>query len=253
MNNKDLEKELLNLVCKPINPKLQITKKSTPIPFFGNYKKAKVYTISLNPSDREFYDKKNNLLIGEKKRLCSREVFGKKDEDSLSENEGFQVLEACEKYFDNNPYRSWFDKFNRFLLSFDSSYSYYEGTVVALDLVQWATTAKWSALQEDIKNKLLESSLPYLKKLFARRNIDKIFLNGKTVYSVIKKELNCNFIEKSIKIKEKNIKVYLGRFNNIDVIGWNIYLQSQIGLSSNDIINIGSLIRAEYDKWHNKS
>ncbi len=103
------------LVKSPINENLQITKGTTPIPFFGDLEKSFACTISLNPSDREFYNSNGVLLEQCESRLCSRKALGKNDNEELSEKDVNTVLEKCNSYFKNNPYRLWFDKIEIFL------------------------------------------------------------------------------------------------------------------------------------------
>lgn len=174
---ESLTNRIYSLVKEPIQGGLSITQKSTPIPFFGNLESAKVCTISLNPSDREFLDSKGSLL--NKKRLYDRDLLKKEDDESLTEADAKKVVDGCEKYFENNPYRLWFNKMDYFLKSFESTYSYYSKTAVALDLAQWATTPKWSSLSEYVRSELLSKGIPFLKDILEYKKFDFIFFEWK--------------------------------------------------------------------------
>ncbi len=226
---KDFYDRIKELVKSPINETLQITKGTTPIPFFGDLEKSIACTISLNPSDREFYNQNGLLLERYESRLCYRKILGKKDNEELSEEDVEKVIEKCNSYFRNNPYRLWFDKIEKFLSAFDDRLSYYTSTVVGLDLVQWATTPKWAEVPKMSKQILLEQGLPFLKELLIQKNFEYIFLNGKTAFSEISDHLHIPYKTKHVNDGKNDFDVYLGKYNNSNVIGWSIYLQSAKG------------------------
>jgi len=220
---------ILERIKRPIENNLSITKQSTPIIYFGNYNKAKACTISLNPSDREFLDKNGNILSGTKERLCSRKKLGKKDADILNDSEANIVEKYCNDYFKINPYKIWFNKYDHLIKKF--GYSYYNDSCVALDLIQWATTPFWNGLEENIKSIHLKNDLPVMEYLL-EKDFEVIFLNGGTVVSNVKIYLkNIYLIEKNAVFKNRNgnskdIKIYIGSYKKIKVIGWSTYLQS---------------------------
>jgi len=178
---------IIERIKRPIENNLSITKQSTPIIYFGNYKKANSCTISLNPSDREFLDNNGNILSGNKERLCSRKKLGKEDSDILTDSEASIVEKYCNNYFKINPYKIWFNKYDYLIKKF--GYSYYNDSCVALDLIQWATTPFWNGLNDNTRLKLLEKDLPVLEYLL-EKNFEIIFLNGGTVVSNLNRYLN---------------------------------------------------------------
>ena len=244
----EFKRKILELIMMPIDTTLQITKGTTPIPFFGNLEQATACTISLNPSDREFYDAKNNLLENDRSRLCYRKKLGKKDEDKLSEDDAEKVLKECEGYFDKKPYKLWFDKMETFLRAFDANLSYYEGSVVALDLVQWATTPKWADLTDHSMSLLLQTGLPFLKELLSYKKFKFIFLNGETAFSKIQEQLKFQYIEQPVNDGKKNFSAYFGEYNQSIVVGWSIYLQSAQGGSYDNIRKIAGYILNKYSQ-----
>ena len=243
---ESLTNRIYSLVKEPIQGGLSITQKSTPIPFFGDLESAKVCTISLNPSDREFLDSKGSLLV--KKRLCDRDLLKKEDDESLTEADAKKVVDGCKKYFEYKPYRLWFDKIDCFLKSFDPTYSYYSKTAVALDLAQWATTPKWSGLLEHVKSELLSNGIPFLKDILEYKKFDFIFLNGKTVFEEVASHLKIGYNQKKVTVGKTNFSVYFGKYASSNVIGWSVYLQSKQGGGYENICRIAKKISEEYQK-----
>jgi len=187
---------IIERIRRPIENNMCITEGSTPVIYFGDYNSAKACTISLNPSDKEFLDKNDKILTGNKERLCSRRKLGKNDGDLLTEEDAEMVLDYCKKYFTKKPYKNWFNKYDYLIKKF--GYSYYDNTCVHLDLVQWATTPFWDKICENIKLRHLKDDLPILEYLLNKK-FKIIFLNGSTVVSNINKYLkNVNLNEKDV-------------------------------------------------------
>jgi hypothetical protein len=221
---------LIERIKRKLEPNLYITPQTTPIIYFGNYDMAKSCTISLNPSDKEFIDNSNVLLdLNNRQRLCSRKRLRKNDCDELTNEEANIVLNYCDNYFNLKPYKLWFNPLDFFIQNF-GNYSYYNNTCVHLDLVQWATTPKWNDVPQNIRQKHLETDLPVLKYLL-NKNFEVMFLNGKTVVENVSKCLNLNIQNKKTIFRNANgneseLYIYYGKYNKINIVGWNLYLQS---------------------------
>ena len=214
-------------IKKKIEPGMYIVPHSTPVIYFGDYNSARACTISLNPSNLEFVDKSGELLELDKERLCSRKTLKKTDNDYLTDEDAEKVLKCCKNYFGDRSYKSWFGPFNKFVEHY-GEYSYCKGTCVHLDLVQWATYEKWDKIREDIREKHLKNDLPILKYLL-EKDFEIMFLNGKTVIKNVCSRpcLNIKLEEKTIPFTEtQKVTIYYGKYNNIKVVGWNLYLQS---------------------------
>jgi hypothetical protein len=221
---------IIERIKRKIEKDLLIVPQSTPIIYFGNYDKAKACTISLNPSNKEFVDGSNILLDNRHlERLCTRKQLHKSDNEELTDNDAEIVLEYCNNYFKKRPFNMWFKPFDYFIKKY-GDYSYYDDTCVHLDLVQWATSDKWSVLSPLIRQKHLDNDLHVLKYLL-NKNFETMFLNGKTVVDSVSKCLNINLTKKTIPFinangKTTELTISHGRYNQIEVIGWNVYLQS---------------------------
>ena len=221
---------IVERIKRKIEPGLYIVPQSTPIIYFGNYDNAKACTISLNPSNKEFVYNKNELLDYRKKeRLCSRKILNKSDSDVLSADDAEIVLKYCKECFYKNPFNTWFKPFNYFISQY-GGYSYYNGTCVHLDLVQWATFEKWSKVPENIKQLHIKNDLPVLKYLL-EKDFEIIFLNGETTVNNVCNYLEIDIIKKptiftNINGSASNLIVYTGKYNKTHIVGWNPYLQS---------------------------
>jgi hypothetical protein len=219
----------------PIPPNMGITTRTTPVIWFGNYERAKVCSISINPSDKEFYRHPKgqddyvipeNLLRYKTARLCSREELKKDDNEPLNDSDAKKIKEYCNNYFNKNPYKGWFSHFEYFLNKI-GGYSYYDGTCVHLDMVQWATTPTWGGLQKCVREKHIINDLPILKQLL-EKDFEVMFLNGKSVVKNISKQLKIKLSEKTALINSNKIYIYTGEYNKTKVIGWNHPLQRSV-------------------------
>lgn len=56
-------------IRQPIPDDLCVVQNSIPVIFFGNIDQAKIATISINPSDKEFLNNKKEELVGNLKRF----------------------------------------------------------------------------------------------------------------------------------------------------------------------------------------
>jgi len=217
-------------IKKKIEPDMYIVPHSTPVIYFGDYDSAKACTISLNPSNLEFVDEydPNKLLEGEKlERLCYRKNLKRIDDDELNDDDAKMVLKYCTNYFKLNPYKKWFNHLKDFIQCYwNGNYSYDDGTCVHLDLVQWATSEKWSELDKidkTLKKRHIDNDWPILEYLLKKKDFEVMFLNTKTVVDTFKDRLNIKF-KKELPF-EKNIKIYYGgEYNNTKVIGCNMPL-----------------------------
>ena len=81
-----------------------------------------------------------------------------------------------------------------------------------------------------IRQKHLSADLPVLKYLL-NKEFEIMFLNGSTVVNNVTECLNLNLKSKTTIFKNvnnilSNLVIYYGMYNNTNVVGWNLYLQS---------------------------
>ncbi len=121
-----------------------------PIKWFGDknaYMKSelKIITVGLNPSDKEFREKKEDNFSTS---LRFKEFRG--DDKSLEL--------ALNNYFEENAYKPWFKSFEPILNGLDSSFyrnENYKSRALHTDICShWATSPTWSKLKKEEKDEI---------------------------------------------------------------------------------------------------
>ena len=133
-----------------------MVKKATPVLGFGNFFRARVATLGLNPSKKEFLDHNGKLLTGANRRLESLESLGLRSLAGATIKHRRLILDSCLSYFDiyKNPYVRWFGRFEPILKQMNVSFE--KGTACHLDLVQTPTDPVWSYLSRQDKEYYLK-------------------------------------------------------------------------------------------------
>ena len=216
-------------IRQPIPSGLCVVPGSTPVVAFGNPLTAKVATLSLNPSHREFQDKDGCELIGRERRLATHKSLGVCDLASAPSAVIGQVLHGCQKYFHRKQYW-WFNQLERILNACGASY--FDGSACHLDLVQWATKPTWTEVPSTAQSCLLDSDLPFLKEQFRNENIELLLVNGRRAT----KEFESAFCTKlrelcPVEACGKTTQLYDGFIlDRVRVIAWSAFVQR--GVSS---------------------
>jgi len=168
---------------------------STPVVSFGDFTKAKVATIGINPSSLEFMDKSasgtsNSLLPEGFKRLADAESLGLISDDELDDDTAEYILgstgareiwEKCRDYFSNpNAYWSWFSDLESVLSGL--SVSYKDSSACHLDISPWATDPVFRDLTKEQRDRLLLGESDFLEWQIAKSNIEIVIFNGAQVY-----------------------------------------------------------------------
>ena len=160
---------------------------STPVISFGDFTKARVATIGINPSSKEFVigGAKPKLIPSlNDKRLEDYESLQISRPSQIGLEEASKIWKGCQLYFQRNPY-GWFDHFEPILSMFNASY--FDGTATHLDLSQTATSKAWSALTPKQRIELLDEDLDFFLWQNSQPNIDIRLINGQTAINQVKK------------------------------------------------------------------
>ena len=224
---KKLRMMVLEYINQPIpqNENMKIVERSVPVPFFGNIERARVATISINPSNLEFEDKQGNLLPRPHKRFYDRDFWNEKDTDIISENHTEGVYESLYDYFRLNPYKLWFDRLEKNVKDLLGG-SYYNGTMVHLDIYPWATKKKWSKLPIAERKKALDN-YDLLKKILRNRNFECIYINSKETKEQLEKYFDKKIEETPVNFSGQTWKIYEGELDNgTKLIGLSCNIQS---------------------------
>jgi hypothetical protein len=172
---------------------------STPVVSFGDFTRAKVATLGINPSSNEFMDTSstgtsNKLLPEGKKRLADFESLGILSTDPLDDDtaeyqlgpEGArEIWEGCRDYFQGpNAYWSWFSDLEAVLNR--ASLSYKDSSACHLDISPWATNPVFRDLSKAQQDRLLLRESDFLEWQIAKSNIELVVINGATVYESLR-------------------------------------------------------------------
>lgn len=236
--SKELKVQIFDYIKQPIPQNMYTVKQSIPVPFFGNIEKARVATISINPSNQEFEDKYKELLSGVKKRFTDRDILQVKDTDFLNNTQVNLVYNSLINYFYKNPYKRWFNWLDRYAGNILDC-SYYNGTMVHLDIYPWATNPTWTDLNENCKFKALQGYKLLKDILLSKeRAFDYVYINGKTV----KQQIETYF---KVRIPEyKHDQWYIYKYelaNGTKFIGSSCYIQ-QSHKTTEELIDLHNIL-----------
>ena len=154
---------------------------SCPVPFFGHLESARVATVGINPSNREFVGLDGEELgIGEQRlptlRSLGLESWGEADFTALR-----GILAACRNYFERNPYDGWFGALQRIIAGTGRSYYSPTSDACHLDIVPWATATKWGTLLPAARKRLVLRAAAALETMISGSPIAMLVLNGQEV------------------------------------------------------------------------
>ena len=236
---------------------------STPVVSFGDFTKAKVATIGINPSSLEFMDKSasatsNGLLPEGKKRLADLETLGIISDDpldddtaeySLGQDGAKEIWEKCRDYFIGpNPYWSWFSDLETVIAGL--SVSYKDSTACHLDISPWATDPVFRDLTPEQRESLLLGESDFLEWQIAKSNIEIVVFNGAQVYESLN-SLDGFSLEKVAEIEylsggsKKTSQLIWGHGPGfVRVIGWTLNLQ-ELRVSKEEKCRVMDFLRDE--------
>ena len=203
---------------------------STAVVSFGNFREARVATLGINPSKREFLTKDGEWLPEPERRLATYESLGLKPSEDITFEQVVQIVSESDNYFDKNAYE-WFDNLETFLdRGFDASY--HDGSACHLDLSQWATDPVWGQLSNDQQLNLRKEGVQHLRLQLAQKNITHVLVNGKQVWDEIKRSGLAEFEDKKTITFSKNetpCTLRIGYGEGTKFLGWTTNIPSSFG------------------------
>jgi len=185
-----MSQELVKLLKEMISIRLReldVISWSSPIPAFGNLATAKIATVGLNPSNREFVDETGRELEGSKRRFHTLKSLGLKKWDDVQGDHLELIIDYCFNYFNRNPYDGWFKRLDHIISGSSLSYYFPSASACHLDLIPYATSTKWTELSQVQRKNLLDISSNYLGMLINHSQIEVLVLNGQTVVDNIER------------------------------------------------------------------
>lgn len=214
-------------------PIAEVVPGSTPVVAFGDPFEARVATLGINPSGREFVEK-DQLLDGRARRLATIRSLGAESLLTLTDTQVDEVIADCARYFDEdrNPYGRWFNPLDR-LLRASVGVSYYDRTACHLDLVQWATDPTWGRLADRTREQLLADGLPHLRNLLRYGRTRLVLLNGRQVLTQVGAVGLVRLRESgTMPLRNQTCSLYIGEGDGVHYLGWSTNLQSSFGVSN---------------------
>lgn len=226
-----------------------------PVPFFGEITRSPVATVGINPSNKEFVDSGGDELTGAQRRLPTLLSMGLSRWSETSGDDVRHIVRSCERYFDGNPYRTWFDVLERMLKV--GGTSFYGGIRAChIDLVAYATSSKWGSLPGPLRRDLIDQGRTTLAELIRDSAIQVLVLNGRSVVSEFvsfaQAELEARPVPEWTLPRSRGAGVagvaYEGTIRTVGgvdldrevlVIGYNHNLQSSFGVTSQVMQRIG--------------
>ena len=152
-----------------------------PVPAFGDLSNARIATLGLNPSNREFVDDSGNELQGSSRRFHTLKSLGLKSWSDVDARHLHKIMDTCRTYFSGNPYNQWFMRLDHIVAGAGASYYGMFSGACHLDLIPYATECKWTALSARQRTLLLEIAGDTLALLLRDSPVQVLILNGMSV------------------------------------------------------------------------
>jgi hypothetical protein len=233
---------------------------SAPVPAFGDLTFAVVATVGLNPSRREFVDKRGVELQGIHRRFHTLTSLGLRSWADADASHLRLILESCRTYFLGNPYDLWFKKLEQILLASGVSYcGAVRSSACHLDLIPYATRRKWTELSFRQRSSLLSLCADSLALLLKGSKIRVLVLNGQGVVDRFQEVSNIRL--ERFKMEQWTLKRgrkadvrgfgYKGLLESLCgvmlphrmlVVGYNHNIQSSFGVTTEAVTAIGTWV-----------
>jgi hypothetical protein len=239
---------------------------SSPVPAFGDLMTARVASVGLNPSNREFLSLSGGELDGPARRFHTLRSLGIKSWEEVDARHLRMIMDSCRLYFSRNPYDSWFRRLDQVVAGTMTSYYDVHGGACHLDLVPYATQKKWTELTRQQRSLLLSVAGDALGLLLREAPIRVLILNGRSVITNFQKMTGVHWA--SQKIDKWSLRrgpsslvpgfAFTGIINRVAnvrlehdvfVLGFNHNLQSSFGITRAVIAAIRHWVRRNLDDW----
>lgn len=229
-----------------------------PVPFFGHLEAARLATVGINPSNREFVGPDGNELFGKYRRLPTLGSLGLSSWSQADFLAFRSILLACRDYFECNPYDGWFGSLQRMIEPTGHSYYAPRSDACHLDVVPWATTGKWGGLSSTVRRQLANQAAEAVVEIIASSPLAMLILNGQEVIRqfeiVARRQLDARRVGDWDLPRRSGRAVpgyaYCGQISSVAeipldrellVVGYNHNLQSSFGVTT--------AVRDSISKW----
>jgi len=219
-----------------------------PVPSFGDISKAKIATLGLNPSNREFVDSSGTELDGGLRRFHTLRSLGLRRWANAKTKHLSMINDACRGYFAHNPYDLWFKSLDEIISGTKTSFYAASAPACHLDLIPYATLCKWTDLSVRQRSTLLEVAGDTLGLLLRDSPVRLLILNGQTVVGNLERITGASFEKRAVRQwtlpRSTGMGVsghaYTGRITEIagirlkrpvTILGYNHNIQSSFGVT----------------------
>lgn len=218
-------------IRSPIPKGCKVVPDSTPVVAFGDPTKARIATLGINPSKREFLDQNENELKCDERRFETLGSLGVTRMAEAPDSAVAKVFKTSCQYFHGNPFGKWFNHLENLLCEIDGSY--YKGSACHLDLSQWATNPVWGKLSKENQKLLMDDGEDFLREQIRETQIQLLLLNGRSVLKNFERVFGNRLIEQDPRLEEGIVKCsfYIGYLDKVRVIGWSANLPDHRGLT----------------------
>jgi hypothetical protein len=172
---------LINRLDSPAMSGTDVIRWGAPVPSFGELSRARVATLGLNPSKREFVDETGRELQGPHRRFHTLNSLGLRRWSAADAGHLGLILESCRTYFLVSPYDRWFKRLDFVIGGAGASYYGASGSACHLDVIPYATARKWTDLTSRQRSSLLAIAADSLSLLLRDSSVRLLVLNGKSV------------------------------------------------------------------------
>jgi hypothetical protein len=152
-----------------------------PVPSFGDLSSARVATVGLNPSNREFVDELGNELEGPSRRFHTLRSLGIESWADADSRHLRLIIESCHSYFLGNPYDTWFKRMDQIISGANASFYDPSRAACHLDLIPYATARKWTEQTLRQRHLLMAVAADTLGLLLRDSQVRLLILNGRSV------------------------------------------------------------------------
>lgn len=153
----------------------------SPVPSFGDLSGARVATVGLNPSNREFVNELGQELAGEFRRFHTLQSLGLESWLDADARHLREIVQSCRQYFARNPYDTWFRRLEEVTSGTEASFYGPKADACHLDLIPFATSRKWTELTARQRSSLLSIAADTLPLLLRDAPVKVVILNGSSV------------------------------------------------------------------------
>jgi hypothetical protein len=241
----------------------------SPVPAFGPLMRARVATVGLNPSNREFVDVDGAELEGDERRFPTLGSLDLEDWSDAKQSHLQCISDSCDLYFARNPYDGWFKRLNRIIEGTGASY-YDDRQFLAchVDLVPFATSQKWGCLSTRQRAMLLSTCRNALGTMLRETTARVVVLNGRSVVDAFEQMTETTLKQEQMadwSLPRKTGKpvvgiAYRGLVESIAgiklkrpvlVLGYNHNIQSSFGVTNQVMDSIRHWVAASASEYIN--